>query len=174
MEDKRSEDYIDERKDEFPDNDTAHRMIDGIVEMRQLGILADGNRRDGEPIISEDIIGLFLNNLDWDCKYELEWSWLQGRPVQENFVDRMIDAMIRAVRKQGGTNKKELEDERVQLYVGLLGCIKPFYYIIRNHDDVEKKFGNLSKYSKLVGGVPPHKARARMDEDSNTENEGYR
>ncbi len=160
---KRSEDFIDERKDEFLSNDIAERMIDGIVEMRQYGIFIDGNHPNGEPIISDIVLDDFLSNCDLECKRELLWAWLQNRTVDDRFLDQMFSAMSITLAKVCGGINRPLVDERLQMYLGIIGCIQPFQRILLSDNA-----------PKLQRGYPKHKARAGMDVDAENEKRGWR
>ena len=47
------------------------KMGKAIVEMRNAGILDTGNNKefDGQPIVSEDLVGKFINELNYTFRY---------------------------------------------------------------------------------------------------------
>ena len=67
------------------------KMMQAVVEMRKFGILDQGNNKefDGQPIVSEDLVGKFINALSYEQQHELQWRWLRNESVEAKYRDDM-------------------------------------------------------------------------------------
>ena len=72
---KKGERYFpDTPKDEKIMVDNMKWMLDAVVDMRKHGILDEGNGKDNAPIVSQDLIGNFINELNI-LFHKIFFSW---------------------------------------------------------------------------------------------------
>ena len=114
-------------------------MLDAVVDMRKHGILDEGNGKDNAPIVSQDLIGNFINELqsNYEATYDLKWRYLRGEDVEPKHRVDMVKAMMNALGKMvpvdGNTPfKKALKDkvESMLLYIWIISLCKPFNHIL--------------------------------------------
>ena len=118
------------------------KMGQAIVEMRKFGILDKGNNKefDGQPIVSEDLVGKFISALSYEQQHELQWRWLRNEEVEAKYRDDMLKAMMLTIIKMAGSVEvTEFEksllsganlvtdySEQLHYYVWIISLIKPF------------------------------------------------
>ena len=107
------------------------KMGQAIVDMRNFGILDQGNNKefDGQPIVSEDLVGNFINELNYEQQHELQWRWLRNEAVEAKYRDDMLKAMMLTIVKMAGsveTDKDSDYSEQLHYYVWVISLIKPF------------------------------------------------
>ena len=107
------------------------KMGQAIVDMRKFGILDQGNNKefDGQPIVSEDLVGKFINELNFEQQHELQWRWLRNESVEAKYRDDMLKAMMITIVKMAGsveTDKDSDYSEQLHYYVWVISLIKPF------------------------------------------------
>jgi hypothetical protein len=110
------------------------KMGQAIVEMRMAGILDKGNNKefDGQPIVSEDLVGNFINELNYEQQHELQWRWLRNEAVEAKYRDDMLKAMMLTIVKMSGSVEVNEDgsdgnySEQLHYYVWVISLIKPF------------------------------------------------
>ena len=107
------------------------KMMQAVVEMRKFGILDKGNNKefDGQPIVSEDLVGNFINELNFEQQHELQWRWLRNESVEAKYRDDMLKAMMLTIVKMAGSvesNEDGSYSEQLHYYVWVISLIKPF------------------------------------------------
>ena len=125
------------------------KMMQAVVEMRKFGILDKVNNKefDGQPIVSEDLVGKFINELNFEQQHELQWRWLRNESVEAKYRDDMLKAMMLTIVKMAGSVEvTEFEkdllscdsgcdsadlgttdySEQLHYYVWVISLIKPF------------------------------------------------
>ena len=107
-------------------HDVATKFMDSIVEMRELGLLEEGNREDGEPIVSEDLVGNFIKELDYDKSFELMWRLLRQEDIAPFYRVKMIKTMVKAMLTITGRMPKD----RLEGFLTILSTLIPFNTIL--------------------------------------------
>ena len=107
------------------------KMMQAVVEMRKFGILDKGNNKefDGQPIVSEDLVGKFINELNFEQQHELQWRWLRNESDEAKYRDDMLKAMMLTIVKMAGSvesNEDGSYSEQLHYYVWVISLIKPF------------------------------------------------
>ena len=107
------------------------KMMQAVIEMRKVGILDKGNNKefDGQPIVSEDLVGNFINELNFEQQHELQWRWLRNESVEAKYRDDMLKAMMLTIVKMAGSvesNEDGNYSEQLHYYVWVISLIKPF------------------------------------------------
>ena len=107
------------------------KMMQAVIEMRKVGILDKGNNKefDGQPIVSEDLVGNFINELNFEQQHELQWRWLRNESVEAKYRDDMLKAMMLTIVKMAGSvesNEDGSYSEQLHYYVWVISLIKPF------------------------------------------------
>ena len=107
------------------------KMMQAVIEMRKVGILDKGNNKefDGQPIVSEDLVGKFINELNFEQQHELQWRWLRNESVEAKYRDDMLKAMMLTIVKMAGSvesNEDGSYSEQLHYYVWVISLIKPF------------------------------------------------
>lgn len=107
------------------------KMMQAVIEMRKVGILDKGNNKefDGQPIVSEDLVGNFINELNYEQQHELQWRWLRNESVEAKYRDDMLKAMMLTIVKMSGSveaNEDGSYSEQLHYYVWVISLIKPF------------------------------------------------
>jgi len=107
------------------------KMMQAVIEMRKVGILDKGNNKefDGQPIVSEDLVGNFINELNYEQQHELQWRWLRNESVEAKYRDDMLKAMMLTIVKMAGSvesNEDGSYSEQLHYYVWVISLIKPF------------------------------------------------
>ena len=111
------------------DDSTVHnrdKLLDAIVKMREFGILEQGMRPDGEVIPSEDLIGNFIKELDYDKSFELQWRLLRQEEVAPTYRHKMVTAMLKAILNMTGRQEKE----RLEGFITIISTLVPFNSIL--------------------------------------------
>ena len=113
-------------------HDMATRFMDSIIEMREFGILEkDTNREDGEPIVSEDLVGNFIKELDYDKSFELQWRLLRQENIAPEYRVKMLKAMVKALLTLTG----QMPKERLEGFLTILSTLVPFNTILFSMKD---------------------------------------
>ena len=108
-------------------HDIATQWLDSITEMKELGLLEkNGQREDGEPIASEDLIGNFIKELDYDKSFELQWRLLRQEEVAPTYRHKMVTAMLKAILNMTGRQEKE----RLEGFITIISTLVPFNSIL--------------------------------------------
>ena len=108
-------------------HDIATQWLDSITEMKELGLLEkNGQREDGEPIASEDLIGNFIKELDYDKSFELQWRLLRQEEVAPTYRHKMVTAMLKAILNVTGRQEKE----RLEGFITIISTLVPFNSIL--------------------------------------------
>ena len=103
-------------------HDIATQWLDSITEMKELGLLEkNGQREDGEPIASEDLIGNFIKELDYDKSFELQWRLLRQEEVAPTYRHKMVTAMLKAILNVTGRQEKE----RLEGFITIISTLIP-------------------------------------------------
>ena len=127
------------------------KMGQAIVDMRKFGILDQGNNKefDGQPIVSEDLVGNFINELNYEQQHALQWRWLRNEAVEAKYRDDMLKAMMITIVKMANRELRQNEmgtgflarphrrdlgievddndySEQLHYYVWVISLIKPF------------------------------------------------
>ena len=116
-------------------HDMATRFMDSVVEMKQLGLLEKtANREDGEPIASEDLVGNFIKELDYDKSFELQWRLLRQENIAPAYRVKMLKTMVKAMLAITGS----MPEDRLEGFLTILSTLVPFNTILFSANEMPR------------------------------------
>ena len=120
--------FPDTPKDEKIMVDNMKWMLDAVVDMRKHGILDEGNGKDNAPIVSQDLIGNFINELNYEESHELQWRWMRNEEVEIKYRQKFLKAMVAAIVKTISGDGVPIDD--LHAFAFIISNIEPFDRII--------------------------------------------
>ena len=109
------------------EHDAATKVMDSIIEMKEFGILEmTEQREDGEPIVTEDLVGNFIKELNYDNSFELQWRLLRQEDISAAYRMEMMKSMVKAILHMTGS----LPKERLEGFLRILSTLVPFNTIL--------------------------------------------
>ena len=83
-------------------------------------------REDGEPIVTEDLVGNFIKELNYDNSFELQWRLLRQEDISTAYRMEMMKSMVKAILHMTGS----LPKERLEGFLRILSTLVPFNTIL--------------------------------------------